>query len=85
MIGHSVFNRVVAWRRALITSHLAVAIASTWAGSLAAQAPARPDRSPASDSIVIRASEGTALGFDVTPDGRQIVFDLLGQLWSIPI
>ena len=39
---------------------------------------------PASD-VTIDVAEGTWMSVDVSPDGKEIVFDLLGDLYTIPI
>ena len=35
--------------------------------------------------VEIDTDEGTWLSLDVSPDGEEIVFDLLGDLYTIPI
>src|SRR4029077_3729180 len=36
-------------------------------------------------SLSFTASEGTWLSLDVSPDGKSIVFELLGDLYTLPI
>ena len=60
----------------------------------AAAAPAKPEEKkwdveappyPMSIEAAIDTDEGTWMSLDVSPDGREIAFDLLGDIYSIPI
>ena len=57
------------------------------ASAAAAQAPTKPGELPlaASRSIDLDTDEGSWLSVDVSPDGRTLVFDLLGDLYTIPL
>ncbi|HEX6729962.1 MAG TPA: hypothetical protein VF074_08120, partial [Pyrinomonadaceae bacterium] len=53
-------------------------------GICVSSSPAQTPAKPRQETITIRVHEGTDLAFDISPDGRSIVFDLLGQLWLLP-
>ena len=58
-----------------------IAITSVIAGSATAQTlPLQPAR-----SIEFSTDEGSWMSLDVSPDGQTIVFDLLGDLYMLPI
>ena len=65
-----------------------LAIAFTVA-PLAAQPPGGPRQNPlplrSARTAEFTATEGTWISLDVSPDGQTIVFDLLGDLYTLPI
>ena len=63
------------------TRRLVTAIAALLGASCAS--PPREQRE-GFETVAFSTSEGTGLSFDLSPDGRTIVLDLLGQLWELP-
>ncbi len=47
--------------------------------------PPKPLPLPAARNATFTATEGTWMSLDVSPDGQTIVFDLLGDLYTLPI
>jgi imidazolonepropionase-like amidohydrolase/Tol biopolymer transport system component len=66
---------------------LAIAVASV-SLSLSAQTPAKWDvQAPfgPTTEVAFDTSEGTWMNVDVSPDGKRLVFDLLGDIYTLPI
>src|SRR5713226_4233394 len=78
-------------RRFPVTTLLLAVVASTpiAAQQDTARKPATPKKPDlelvAGRSIDLDTDEGTWISLDVAPDGRTIVFDLLGDLYTMPI
>ena len=72
-------------RRLVAATCVTLALASTvLASNLAAQVPAAPT-TPPTRSIAFTTTEGTWVSLDVTRDGRALVFELLGDIYRVPV
>ena len=80
-------------RTAILTALLATSIAATAGAQVAPDTTMRPDTSAgkkelplvAARTIDIDTDEGSWMSVDVSHDGRTVVFDLLGDLYTVPL
>lgn len=63
---------------------IAAIIPAVVLGACGPPVDADPGDGSAGQPVSFETDEGTALAFDISPDGEGIVLDLLGQLWTIP-
>ena len=72
-------------RRLVAATCVTLALASTvLASNLAAQVPAAPT-TPPTRSIAFTTTEGTWVSLDITRDGNALVFELLGDIYRVPV
>lgn len=74
--------------RHLLTAALAAAVAApAFAETPKAEAPKWDVNAPAGPSrdVLIDVTSGTWMSLDISPDGKEVVFDLLGDLYVMPI
>jgi Tol biopolymer transport system component len=76
-------NKAITYRCGLLAATAVVAVGLLAVSPADAQSPAADE--PATRTISFTTNEGTQLAFDVSPDGGTIVFDLLNQLWTLPV
>jgi Tol biopolymer transport system component len=67
-------------QRSVFTLVILGLLAAAAASSADEQLPLKPQR-----QIRFSTDEGTWISLDVSPDGKAVIFDLLGQLYTIPI
>jgi Tol biopolymer transport system component len=73
-------------RRALVLALLAPAVLAAQQDTTRRGGPAKPDLPlEPTRTIDLDTDEGTWISLDVAPDGQTIVFDLLGDLYTMPI